>query len=429
MTNSRIRCIDLTVAWAPGPCPPVHDAHGVARNQRATKFRSLDSRAGGPCYRRTRGISLMEVLISIGVIALGIFGVASLIPVAQFKVAEGTVSDRVASIGPSAAAQFRIQGMNDPNNWTMEVAQAELFTRDRALRNQGDYLDRKAYCIDPLWLAEAGYTTVTGGEPRRALPYFPVGADLTNGMLRMGLSNLKTGNRAIEAALARKVFLYADMVFSRPSDQTLNARRQYFRDSSAHATAAVTAAFQPDEAAPSASLSWFATVSPPAYGSADEYVLSIVVVKDRLPLLGFTEDAVAITAAGEEKVSIAGSQHSGEVWVDAWPVANQQELKLTDLGTGDWLLLSRVAVPPPTNTGLSNRDQAKRIYRWTQIIGSSDETTVQVPSGNQGRYFTVANDDFLRPNETNATAIAVRGVEAVFERTIRLEKLRDPRRR
>lgn len=422
MTNSRLlHSGDFTVAWAPGPCSAVHELDdGRSRSQaNATKCRRLGTRAGGPCYgKRRRGITLMEVLISIGVIALGIFGVASLIPVAQFKVAEGTTNDRVASLGPSAAAQFRIQGMNDPNQWTMEVAQAELFTRDSSLRNQGDFLDRKAYCIDPLWLAEAGYMTVSGGEPRRTLPFFPVGSDLTTGMLRMGLRSLRTGNRAVEAALARKIFLLADeVVYDRPSDQSLNARRQYFRDSSAHATAAVT----------NATLSWFATISPPAFGNADEYVLSIVVVKDRLPLLGFTEDVVLPTAAQEEKVAVAGSEHSGEIWINAWPVVDEQDMSIGDMGTGDWVLLSKLAVPPPTSNGLSNRDQAKRIYRWTQIIGSSDETTVPIPNGNQGRFFTVANDDFLRPEEDSATAVVVRGVKAVFERTIRLEKLRDPR--
>ena len=348
MTNSRLlHSGDFTVAWAPGPCSAVHELDdGRSRSQaNATKCRRLGTRAGGPCYgKRRRGITLMEVLISIGVIALGIFGVASLIPVAQFKVAEGTTNDRVASLGPSAAAQFRIQGMNDPNQWTMEVAQAELFTRDSSLRNQGDFLDRKAYCIDPLWLAEAGYMTVTGGEPRRTLPFFPVGSDLTTGMLRMGLRSLRTGNRAVEAALARKIFLLADeVVYDRPSDQSLNARRQYFRDSSAHATAAVT----------NATLSWFATISPPAFGNADEYVLSIVVVKDRLPLLGFTEDVVLPTAAQEEKVAVAGSQHSGEIWINAWPVVDEQICRSVTWGpatgccSASWLYHHRRAMDSP----------------------------------------------------------------------------------
>ena len=59
----------------------------------------------GTVKHQRSGVSLLEVLISIGVIAIGIFGVAALIPVAQLKVAEGTSRDRQAAFGPSAAAE------------------------------------------------------------------------------------------------------------------------------------------------------------------------------------------------------------------------------------------------------------------------------------------------------------------------------------
>ncbi len=363
-----------------------------------------------PHTRKPRvGITLMEVLISIGVIALGIFGVATLIPVAQFKVAEGTSRDRVASLGPSAAAKFRIQGMNDPNDWVFAL-QGEYLTRNSVQREQRDFLDRKAYCIDPLWLMEGGYRTVTAGQPQLQLNIFPASAASSQnpqllGMHRVGLRSLKRpdNNRQIEAALARKVFFLADeLVFDRPDDQSQAPRRQFFKDASGHPTASVT----------NASLSWFATVCPAGY-SSDEYILSIVVVKNRLPLLSLTEDTVFAIAAGEEKVVSAKPVFAGEVLLSPlFPPTAQDELKVSDLNTGDWILLSKLAAP----AGTPGRDGVKRTYRWTQIIGASDED-------DGVRSFTVSNDDFLKPGEMDGTAILVRGVTAVYERTIRLEKM------
>ena len=385
------------------------------------RYSDWSERHCDPAHRRRRaGISLMEVLISIGVIALGIFGVAALIPVAQFKVAEGTTNDRVASLGPSAAAQFRVQGMDDPNNWLVEGPTSEYTTPYSELRNQNDWLRRRAYCIDPLWFAEGGYLTASGGEPMHQMHTFPITAPDRSfvGMPRLGLRNLQTGNRAAEAALARKIFNLADeVVFDRPSDQSQQPRRQYFRDSSNHATAAVT----------NATLSWFATLSPSAFGNSDhpnsdDYILSIVVVKDRLPLLAFTEDAVAAAASTEEKVTFAGSQHAGEIWLQQYDVASDEDLSVADLKTGDWILLG---LPhPATASGKPKSAIPRPIYRWTQIIGASEESYVPLPNGQMGRFFTVSNDDFFRPGEMAGTAILARGVKSVVERTIRLDKRR-----
>ena len=67
------------------------------------------------------GISLLEVLISVGVIALGIFGVASLIPVAQLSVDKGLTADRQAALGRSAIADFRIRNMGSPGTFIRGV--------------------------------------------------------------------------------------------------------------------------------------------------------------------------------------------------------------------------------------------------------------------------------------------------------------------
>ncbi len=50
-------------------------------------------------FRRRTGISLMEVLISIGVVSIGLLGVVSLIPVASQQAEKGARNDRRANVG------------------------------------------------------------------------------------------------------------------------------------------------------------------------------------------------------------------------------------------------------------------------------------------------------------------------------------------
>ena len=202
-------------------------------------------------------------------------------------------------------------------------------------------------------------------------------------------------------ALARNSFFLKDeLVFDRPADQGKQPRRQYF----------IGPNNQPITSVATASMSWFATLSPtviddPRRGS-DEYLLSIVIVKERVPLLAVTEEnyaAVLCTAAGE--ITLSNS-----------PAVSTEQMKMSDLRIGDWLMLSK----SPGN--ISGGGQAKvDVHRWTQILGTSDEADA---TANTARSFTISNDDFFRPGNIATdrySVVFMRGVKAVYERTIRLE--------
>lgn len=358
---------------------------------------------------RRSGISLMEVLISIGVIALGIFGVASLIPVAQFKVAEGTTNDRLASLGPSAAAQFRVHGMGNPSNWHAKGGGYRLlgFNATSSEEAADNLLVRKAYCIDPLGIAE------NFASPGQVL-FFPARLDPTVGqqfgMQRLTLKNMvaapaQPGPELVETALARRVFHLSDeLVFERPDDQGLQPRRQFFVDN---------ASGTPLASVSKASLSWFATVCPMAIvptGTTEEYMLSIVILQNRAAaLLSLPQTTTA--NADEQLVVGINSRFAGEVRL---PMPRQSvpagTFGVAELKTGDWLLLSKLAY----------EGAQQRIFRWVQIIGDSE------PESDGFRSFTVSNDDFIRPGAANTdqvpSAILVKGVKSVYERTIRIDR-------
>lgn len=344
----------------------------------------------------------MEVLISIGVISLGIFGVATLIPVAQFKIAEGTSNDRQAAFGPSAAAQFRIQNMGSPEEWYAPFP-SYMFESGNKLRHRG-------YCLDPLGLIENNYAATIKRFPANITNKSSAGTAFF--MPRIGLKRLKYGvdelpdtaddpSPEVELALARNLFFLKDeLEFDRPSEEDRQPNRQFFVHGG-----------KPISSFASASLSWFATLSPTVIvnpvdtsqsSRSEEFLLSIVVMKNRIPAL----------AATEENFANATCQYAGEIVLANSEPVTEAHMKLSDLRIGDWLLLTKPAIPSLAT------DPSKRVYRWTQIIGTTDE---DAETADTLRAFTVSNDDFFKPEEAGGFAIFMRGVKAVYERTIRLE--------
>ena len=339
------------------------------------------------------GVSLLEVLISIGVIALGIFGVATLIPVAQFQVAEGTRLDRQAALGPSAVAEFRIRGMNSTANWTRNSLTTWVAPPITAVEaNRG--LPSRAVVIDPL-----GYLALGEDAPQL---FFPAASTTDWALPRFNLK--ATPN----LPLAQRIFyLQDDLDFDRPADQGQQPRRKYFTDSNG----------RPLMSAPEASLTWFATLSPYSavrnFGS-DEFLLSIVICAERIPELAAqinTEEGEFEAAARTLPTDLAG-----DLWIEKQPFVDQLQI-------GDWILIGKNAwkssaqgMPnPPTTLVPGPGDvQSKRIYRWAQIIG--------VNAGDAGNFrkVVIANDDLVLPGET-ARVFYVKGIESVYERTIRLE--------
>jgi prepilin-type N-terminal cleavage/methylation domain-containing protein len=64
-----------------------------------------------------RGITLIEVLIAIFVLAVGLVSVSALLPVAGFQVQRSQIDDRKAQVGPSAARDARSRGFLRPDYW------------------------------------------------------------------------------------------------------------------------------------------------------------------------------------------------------------------------------------------------------------------------------------------------------------------------
>ncbi len=80
-------------------------------------LRTTGSRRSAPRF----GISLTEVLISMGILTLGLLGVAALFPVGGFYMQKAENSDRGSAIAQSVMSDIATNGMLNPRSWYVMV--------------------------------------------------------------------------------------------------------------------------------------------------------------------------------------------------------------------------------------------------------------------------------------------------------------------
>ena len=114
--------------------------------------------------RARRGVTLLEVLISIGVVAVGLLGVASLIPIGTFSVNETAKSDRSAALGRAAMHEVRVRGMlervrdDGAARWYLGKSGLPMndhFRTTASLAYRRLFLIGQPFAIDPMFATEA----------------------------------------------------------------------------------------------------------------------------------------------------------------------------------------------------------------------------------------------------------------------------------
>ena len=71
-----------------------------------------------------RGISLTEVLIAMGIMTVGLLGVASVFPVGGWYMQRAEISDRGSAIAQSVMSDLVARGMLNPSAWFTMVPNA-----------------------------------------------------------------------------------------------------------------------------------------------------------------------------------------------------------------------------------------------------------------------------------------------------------------
>ena len=370
------------------------------------------------------GITVLEVLFSIGIVAVGLLGVLTIIPVAGHRVTQGSISDHADRLGRNAVRQFDVGQMRRPIMW------ARFRTNDQQYVTFSPSISEPAFCIDPLFVSTQVYNAATNNttvaQETEYFPYF-----LPGGAARMKRITLRkkagiltaTGGIGMGLEQAYEVFMAKDdLVFDLPDDRTL-APQQKFDTSNAKR--------QFD-----GKYTWMATVSPKdlLYPSAqggpprtDLCTLSIIVFyrrdtgmtmhytnsstegpdPERLVNVGFRDTSGNLTAGA----GIGGGNVRLETIVRQSNVHVREDLEAR---RGNWIMLS-AKVQPNASYAFDS------VFRWYRVL-STEEVLGDATNG-YTRNVTLLGADWTdvigAGGATQATLL--NGVAAVYEKTIRLE--------
>lgn len=203
-----------------------------------------------------RGVSLLEVLFSIGVIGIGLLGVIALYPLALGQIGTGMVADRSARAGQNAVEVFSARGMARPDQslWFKNSATTPATSEDvdasiaeAVLLPDGT---NTGFLIDPMFVAVQRQSNGSGYDAR-LFPYYtrqtipnplpgnppPYPTQFDPRLRRVTLRSSATASTIMAAAQAELLFRSDDdLSFELPLDRNAppeqifganNARRQY----------------------------------------------------------------------------------------------------------------------------------------------------------------------------------------------------------
>jgi hypothetical protein len=422
---------------------------------------------------RRPGVSLLEIMISIGVVGIGLIGVASLIPLAHYKATEGVREDRKAIFGKRAYREFFIQGFDRPGSMVgfpqnpVKPYWVQLSPIDPYLAYRyppgvpqfptgyGD-LKNQSYCLDPVWVAarnelsgvvsnqfpdeapaeiQVPRMTVRQQNLARfyewryhqmlaqgALP--PVAHNAASGETQAMFNNL----RPLSLTQANEIFGLRDDIVVQTIENPLegayapaaplagapnaSTQRQFLREgvgNSIIGTKQVT----------SGSFSWMATLtpevavnfsSPPATPyTSNVYQLSIVVFHQR-DVSGRFREEVTAQVDPNNSLMLAGTKQIAIAELTPSAIV-PENVGVRHIRQGDWIALMQNPLP----TSVPPLPNYTRL-RWYQVV-AADELDHDLDID---RELTLSGPDWTVNWSMPVYAVYLRNVATVYEKTIEL---------
>lgn len=337
------------------------------------------------------GISLLEVLISMFILAVGLLSIASLLPVGGSQVQKAMIEDRKSTVGLNAFHEFRTRGMANPENWTgVPQVPGQTFPRPTSV------------AIDPLVF------TLNQGPASRQFPRVGASADSAPRMPRISLKFTTSTTAEVAHLVAQQIFMARDdTVYDKnPLDPDGPAISKWEFDGN---NAVARRQFE-------GNFSWLATLTPAYFDPVPlgpwvwptEYHLSIVIFYKRSLNNVTTEEGLAVERplpVSQSPTDLAGfGLGGGELLLGG----NELE---SHVRPGNWVLVSGRYGDP--NLGLN-------VFRWYRVA-----TVGAFEPDNGLRPVTLAGPDwvtdptgvFCKP--THVTVFE--GCVGVFEKMIHLE--------
>jgi hypothetical protein len=389
-----------------------------------------------------RGISLLEVLIAIMVLSIGLLGLASLIPVGKFEVAQAMIVDRGATLGRLAARDLQIRGLLRPEmclflNPSAPASQAPIAYSTIPLTwltNQSTPpLIMMPLCIDPLMIGHPQNLTLSS-TPHATFPYvtpnvpvmpgappiarctissydapvaqttaIPAGASgwpFSNpgatGLFRMDYRQAERMFRSsddLTFALPDLDSQRPDQVFQYQSSPIQPVQRQFQGDFSWLVTVSPALSdflvMGPKAGAPSTSVSWLGTQIPRTFN------ISIVVFHKRVPIVDTSLDVSgSVPAERIVYADVLGTGFGGgDIILRVKGLTQVQATNLLAVKAQQWIML--------VGTMNNNSDLVKNrvVLAWYRVIKVGDQVEDLLGNGsNWGRRVTLAGPDWLVAN-------------------------------
>lgn len=350
---------------------------------------NLTTCRNGAGSSRRRGITILEVLIAAGVLAVGMFGIMAMIPLIAMRLREGEIADRSAIVGRNAIEEVRLRGWTSPSNWTQVLPDGSMSQGVPATPAFADLATipvPSAICIDPLGVAKLSSTSLA--VCRRfpvSVPATLSGSQCFPTMPRVTTTQLASPfgtNELLNQALAEAAVVAEDDLLSeRPKSRTELPMQTF------PSVASTTSVDQTRRMA-QRDFTWFATlqslngrtdvpggvsrISPFVQRTVNDsgnYLLSTVVCVQRDRDYGAMEEVMGSIASGGPSTSPVGRFYStgvtgGEVEIDA-----TADSRILDITPGSWVMLS-VDHPPYDHDSSSTTPFVDPYphHRWYQVV-------------------------------------------------------------
>ncbi len=350
-----------------------------------------------------RGITLIEILFAIGIVVIGVFGIMAILLLAGARARQAIDASQVAASGRQAIGQIAVRGWQradmvlllTPSTGWQPLSAVVAWRQNPATVAQFRqvFLDgRISYCLDPLLVARslASSQPMRVGSPESRFPYrSPPSrqAPYPPMMLTMPRATVTTTVGVVQpippAIAERTTTLLDDLKFDAPADRTLLPRQVFDR---------IIPGGPALRRANHGNFSWFATVTPglDMTGISDDgeptrldYVLSVVVLKDRVPPYRTSTGAVVESERQVQVERLLGNGHGG----GTVSLIGQSAAELA-VRRGNWVMLSGIClvpyVPPPGSApGAGGAPQRIGFHTWYRVIGRTDpvrDTTLSAPN-------------------------------------------------
>jgi hypothetical protein len=342
---------------------------------------------GSGCIRR-RGISLLEVLISMFVLLIGLVGVGAMIPAGRFEILQGVKLDYASMVGREAFRDLKVRGYLNPNNW-YNASGTNVFNGTTFTSTSG------FVAIDPLGMTSPTLATGFGAT-------FPYGASPT-------LSLTRISPMPVDTTSTNYTKIASDPIFRCPDDLNLTPHPKGVDYPPFQSTLPVgnpqinpstlAPMLAPIKRASQGNYSWLATIvpdpNPSVLPTSSKMIVSVAVIYKR---------DLSTAGTSERTATVSSFNGIGEATLT---------LLAQPLRPGQWVMLAGTAQAgaPPTTWNY---------IRWYRVVAADSPVPALPAPGPYTQYVTLAGPDWL-PTAPNTTIWIIDNVIAVYEKNMKLE--------